>query len=95
MIITPVKKRTKLFKKSRREKLKPYNSSSINSRNFLPNISYNGVRKEDLYERNFVFDVYVLVTKNMNPFSLERKVLHPKYREKIYMFWDEYVNVEL
>ena len=32
--------------------------------------------------------------KQHNPFLLERKVLDPKNREIIYMFWDECVNVE-
>ena len=43
------------------------------SRNYLSNISYYRVVKEDLYNRNFVFNIYVLLTKNLNPFSLERK----------------------
>ena len=61
-------------KKDSRRKLKPYTTTRIKSGNFLSNISYNGVKEEDLYNRNFIFDVYVLVTKNLNPFSLERKI---------------------
>ena len=54
--------------------------------------AYNGIKKEDLYDRNFVFDISVLVTKNLNLFSLERKILDIKNRETIYIFWEECVD---
>ena len=56
------------------ESNKPYIATRIKSRNFLSNISYVGVTKQDFYIENFVFDVYVLLTKNLCPFSLERKI---------------------
>ena len=31
----------------------------------------------------------MLVAKNLNPFSLERKIFDVKKTEMIYMFWDE------
>ena len=71
------------------KKIKPCNTSRIKSRNFLTNISYNGVREDDLYDRSFVFDVYVLTTKNINPFSVERKIFDVKDREIIHMFWED------
>ena len=67
-------------------KAKPYTSSRIKTRNFLSNISYNGVKEEDFYDDNFVFDTFTLLTKNLNPFSLERKIAYAKNREIIYMF---------
>ena len=69
--------------------IKPYNTTRTKSRNFLSNISYNGVKEEDLFDRDFVFDVYTLVTKNINPFSLEQKIFDVKNREMICMFWEE------
>ena len=36
---------------------------------FLTNIAYIGTNKEDFYNGNFIFDVYLLVTKNLNPLS--------------------------
>ena len=72
-----IKKKKKKWwrrKKDRRQRLKPYTTTRTKSRNFLSNISYNGVKEEDLYDKNFIFDVYVLVTKNLNPFSLTRKI---------------------
>ena len=52
--------------------IKPYTTTRIKSRNFLSNIAYVGITKEDFYNRNFVFDIYAFVTKNLNPFFLER-----------------------
>ena len=88
-MMTPVKKKQDVEK---RKKIKPYSSSRIISRNYLSNISYTGVKEEDLYDRNFAFDTYVLITKNLNSFSLERKIFDPKNREIVYMFWDECID---
>ena len=71
------------------KKIKPYNTARIKSRNFLTNISYNGVKEEDLFDRSFVFRIYVLTTKNINPFSVERKIFNMKDREMINMFWED------
>ena len=45
---------------------KPYMTTMIKSRNFLSNISYVGFNKEKFYNQNFVFDIYVMMTKNPN-----------------------------
>ena len=37
----------------------------------------------------FVFDVYLLVTKNLNPFWLNRKLGDKNKHEMIYMLWKE------
>ena len=47
-----------------------YTTTRIKSRNFLSNIAYVGINKEDYYNKNFIFDVYLLLTKNLDPFSL-------------------------
>ena len=71
------------------EKIKPFNTTRIKSRNFLTNISYNRVKEEDLFDRSFVFDIYVLTTKNINPFSLEREIFDVKDQGMINMFWGD------
>ena len=68
---------------------KRYPTTRIKSRNFLFNIAYVGINKEDYYNENFVFDVYLLVTKNLNPFSLDRKLADKTKHEMIYMLWKE------
>ena len=39
-----------------------YTTTRIKSKNFLSNIAYVGINKEDYYNRNFIFDVYLLIT---------------------------------
>ena len=52
---------------------KPYMTTKIKSRNFLSNISYVGFNKENFYNQSFVFDIYAMMTKNLNSFLLDRK----------------------
>ena len=66
-----------------------YTTTRIKSRNFLSNISYAGINKEDFYNENFTFDIHLLVTKNLNPFSLDRKLNDQNKHEMIYMLWKE------
>ena len=47
-----------------------YSPTRIKSKNFSSNISYTGISKNDFYNENFILDVYVLIVKNLNPFSL-------------------------
>ena len=47
------------------------------------------IKEEDLVDRSFVFDVYVLTTKIIDPFSLEQKIFDIKNREMIHKFWEE------
>ena len=54
------------------------NTTRRKSRNYLTNISYNGVREEDLFDRSFVFDVYLLTTKSINPFLFKQKSFDAK-----------------
>ena len=60
----------------------------------MTDISYNGVKEEDLFDRNFIFDIHVLITKNINPFSLERKIFDVKDGQNVYMFWNSFVNTK-
>ena len=66
-----------------------YTTTRIKSRNFLSNIAYVGINKEDFYNENFIFDVYLLVTKNLNLFLLDRKLGDKNKHEMIYMVWKE------
>ena len=68
---------------------KRYTTTIIKSRNFLSNIAYVGINKEDFYNENFISNVYLLVTKNLNPFSLDRKLADKNKHEMIYMLWKD------
>ena len=63
----------------------------IKLRNFLSNILYMGINKEDFYNENFIFDIYWLMTKNLNPSSLDRKLSDQNKHDMIYMIWKECV----
>ena len=39
-----------------------------------------------------MFDVYVLLTKNLNPFSLDQKFSDQNKHEMIYMLWKECIQ---
>ena len=71
-----------------------YSPTRIKSRNFLSNISYAGINKNDFYNESFILDVYVLVVKNLNPFSLNRKVSDKTKHEMVYMLWRECIPPE-
>ena len=81
----PVKQKKKKVRDEK--KIKLYYTTRIKSRNFLMNILYNGVKEENLFDRSF--DVYVLTTKNINPFLLEQKIFDVKSREMIHMFYED------
>ena len=68
---------------------KKYTTTRIKSRNFISNFAYVGNNKEDYYNKNFIFDVYLLLAKNLNPFSLDRKLADKTKHEMIYMLWKE------
>ena len=73
---------------------KPYITTLLSTRNYLSNISHNRVVKEDLYKRNFVIDIYILLTKNLNPFSLEWKIPDQSKHELIYMLRKERMQAD-
>ena len=50
---------------------KKYTTTRIKSRNFLSNTAYFGINKEDYYNKNFIFDVYLLLTKKILSLSIE------------------------
>ena len=68
---------------------KPYTTTRIKSRNFLSNISYVCINKEDFYKKIFLFDNYTLLNKNLNLFLLDRKLNDHNKHEMIYMLWKE------
>ena len=71
LVITLVNQKKKKKKKNETTKIKPYIMTRIKSCNFLMNISYMGVKKDDLLNRSFIFDMYTQTIENIKPFSLE------------------------
>ena len=71
-----------------------YSSTIIKSRNFLSNIYYTGINKNDFYNENLILDNYVLLVKNLNPFSLSRKILDKLKHDMVYILWRECIPSE-
>ena len=71
-----------------------YSPTRIKSRNFLSNISYTGINKTNFYNENFILDVYILLAKNLNLFSLQRKTPDKLKHEMVYMLWRECIPSE-
>ena len=42
-----------------------------------------------MHNENFIFDIYLLMTENLNHFSLDRKLNDPNKHEMIYMIWKD------
>ena len=71
-----------------------YSPTRVKSRNFLSNISYTRINKGDFYNESFILDIFILLVKNLNPFSLQRKVSEKLKHEMIYVLWRECIPVE-
>ena len=61
----------------------------MKSRIIFTKFSYDGINKKDFYNKNFVFGIYTLLTKNLNPFLLDRISNDQNKHEMIYMLWKE------
>ena len=88
----PNQKQESVMSKHFKRRIKPYTSSRIKTRNFLSNISYTGVKSKYFVDNNLTFDIITLTRKNINPFSLERKIVDAKNSDIIYMLWDECIE---
>ena len=58
----------------------------------MSNTSYTGISKNDVYNENFILDVYVLLV--LNPFSLTQKINDKAKHKMVYMVWRECIPSE-
>ena len=61
-----------LLKKERKEK-KKYSSTKVKARNFLTNISYNGIKNKDYENKTFVIDIFAYLILYFNPYNINGK----------------------
>ena len=71
-----------------------YSPTRVKSRNFLSNISYTEITKGDFYNENFILEVHISLVKNLNPFSLQRKISDKMKHEMVFMLWRECIPPE-
>ena len=49
------------FQNHKDKKERRYTTTRIKPRNFLSNIAYVGINREEFYSENFIFDVFLLI----------------------------------
>ena len=52
---------------------KKYSSTKVKARNFLTNISYNGIKNKDYENRSFVIDIFAYLILYFNPYNINGK----------------------
>ena len=73
---------------------KVYSLAKVKARNFLTNLSYKRVKKDDLLNENFIIDCISLTLFNLNPFYLERKFDDAADRDKVETLWTCFIPNE-
>ena len=77
-----------LKKKEKKEK-KKYSSTKVKARNFLTNISYNGIKKNDYENPTFVIDIFAYLILYFNPFGISGKFETEVERSYINILWGQ------
>ena len=72
--------------KERKEK-KKYSSTKVKARNFLTNISYNGIKNIDYENKTFVIDIFAYLILYFNPYSINGKFETEIERAYINILW--------
>ena len=73
---------------------KIYSSTKVKAQNFLTNLSYKLVKKDDLLNENFIIDCISFILFCLNPFYLERKFDDVTDRDKVETLWTCFIPNE-
>ena len=74
------------IKSSTNKPRRNYTTTRVKSRNILSICWY---KQRSFCNENFISDVYLFVTKTLNPFSLDRRLNDQNKHQMIYMLWKE------
>ena len=74
-------------KKKNKSEINKYSTTKVKARNFLTNVSYNGIKDKDYQNRSFVIDIFTFLIFYLNPFYLERKFETNIERDYINVLW--------
>ena len=77
-----------LLKKERKEK-KKYSSTKVKARNFLTNISYNGIKQKDYENETFVIDIFAYLILYFNPYNINGKFETDIEKSYVNILWSE------
>ena len=70
-----------------KSEINKYSTTKVKARNFLTNVSYNGIKDKDYQNRSFVIDIFTFLILYLNPFYLERKFETNIERDYINLLW--------
>ena len=71
----------------KKKKKKKYSSTKVKARNFLTNISYNGIKNKDYENRSFVIDIFAYLILYFNPYNINGKFETELERSYINILW--------
>ena len=74
--------------RERKEK-KKYSSTKVKARNFLTNISYNGIKNNDYENKTFVIDIFAYLILYFNPYSINGKFETEIERTYVNILWSQ------
>ena len=77
------------LKKQEKKAKKKYSSTKVKARNFLTNISYNGIKSKDYENRTFVIDIFAYLTLYFNPYNINGKFESDLERSYINILWSQ------
>ena len=73
--------------KDLKKQTKKYSSTKVKARNFLTNISYNGIKNKDYENRSFVIDIFAYLILYFNPYNVNGKFESELERSYINILW--------
>ena len=76
-----------LSDKDLKKEKKKYSSAKVKARNFLTNISYNGLKQKDYENRAFVIDIFAYLILYFNPYNVNGKFETELERAYINILW--------
>ena len=77
------------LKKQEKKIKKKYSSTKVKARNFLTNISYNGIKNKDYENRTFVIDIFAYLILYFNPYAITGKFETDLERSYINILWTQ------
>ena len=76
-----------LSDKDLKKEKKKYSSTKVKARNFLTNISYNGINEKDYENRSFVIDIFAYLILYFNPYNVNGKFETEFERAYVNILW--------
>ena len=77
------------LKKQEKKEKKKYSSTKVKARNFLTNISYNGIKSKDYENRTFVIDIFAYLILHFNPYNINGKFETDLERSYVNILWSQ------